>query len=346
MAQSLLTINLQSIAENWRRLDRKSAPSVETGAVLKADSYGLGAMIVAPFLVNSGVKTFFVALAEEGMELRKLVPENIRIFILSGYMVGDKPLLEKYDLIPVLVSREQFSRYSVELSHHKFGIQLDSGMNRLGMEPGHFLDLRDKILSLGPELIISHLSCAEEKNHSMNMTQLHNFRELTNGIETPLSLAATGGILLGNDFHFDLCRPGIGLFGGFPFEDAIPVLSLKIPVIQVQHVKKGEGVGYNMAWVASKDTRLATVAAGYADGLIRSLSNNAIVYANNIPCPVVGRVSMDLVTVDVSGLQEIPDYLEFLGVNQRIDDLANQASTIGHEVLTSLGRRYKRNYVC
>ncbi len=345
MAQSILTINLQSIAENWRRLDRQSAPSVETGAVLKADSYGLGTKIVAPYLATVGVKTFFVALAEEGKELRKLVSENIRIFILSGYMNGDKSLLEEYDLIPVLVSQEQFFRYLEDIPHHKFGIQLDSGMNRLGMEPEHFWNLKEKIISLGPELIMSHLSCAEENNHSMNITQLQNFRELTLGINTPLSLAATGGIVLGNNFHFDLCRPGIGLFGGLPFEEAVPVVSLKIPIIQVQKINKGEGVGYSMSWVAPKDTILATVAAGYADGLIRSLSNNSLVYANNIPCPVVGRVSMDLITVDVSGLQEIPEYLEFLGLNQSIDDLALQALTIGHEVLTSLGQRYRREYV-
>lgn len=345
MAQSILTIYLKSIAENWLKLDSKSAPSVETGAVLKADSYGLGTKMVAPYLASSGVKTFFVALAEEGMELRKLVSENVRIFILSGYMKGDKLLMEEYDLIPVIVSNEQFSRFINEIPHHKFGIQLDSGMNRLGMEQQHFLQLKDKIFSLGPELIMSHLSCAEEVDHAMNKTQLHNFRELTKGLTTPLSLAATGGIILGNEYHFDICRPGIGLFGGFPFVEAVPVVSLKVPVIQVQKVNKGEGIGYSMAWVAPRDTMLATVAVGYADGLIRSLSNKSFVYANNISCPVVGRVSMDLITVDVSGLHEVPDYLEFLGLNQKIDDLAHHASTIGHEILTSIGQRYKRDYV-
>ena len=345
MAQSILTINLQSIAENWRRLDRKSSLTAETGAVLKADSYGLGTNTVAPYLAQAGVKTFFVALAEEGMELRKLVSEKIRIFILSGYLKGDKSLMTEYDLIPVLVSKEQFARFIDDLPHHKFGLQLDSGMNRLGMEPAHFQEIKKKIIAMNPELIMSHLSCAEEKVHAMNMTQLQNFRTMTMGIKNPLSLAATGGIVLGNDFHFDLCRPGIGLFGGFPFEEAVPVIALKIPVIQVQKVSKGEGIGYSMAWVASKDTILATIAAGYADGLLRSLSNNSIVYANNTPCPVVGRVSMDLITVDVTGLQEIPDYFEILGPYQTIDDLAHQASTIGHEILTSLGHRYIREYV-
>ncbi len=345
MAQSILTINLQAIAENWRRLDRLSPPSVETGAVLKANSYGLGIGKVAPYLERTGVKSFFVALAEEGKELRKHVSDKARIFVLSGYMKGDRSLIKKMNLIPVIVSPEQFLRFIEDLPKHKFGIQIDTGMNRLGMEPEHFLKLREKIVSLKPELIMSHLGSADEEDQTMNRTQLHNFLDLTKRINFPLSLSATGGMMLGKDYYFDLCRPGIGLFGGLPFEDGVHVLSLKIPVIQVQKVYKGEGVGYSRAWIAPRDTTLATVAAGYADGLIRSLSNNSLAYANNTPCPVVGRVSMDLITVDVSGLQDVPEYLEFMGPIQGLDDLARQASTIGHEVLTAIGQRYKKVYV-
>lgn len=345
MAQSILTINLKAIAENWHRLDRLSPPSVETGAVLKANSYGLGIGKVAPYLEKTGVKSFFIALAEEGKELRKHVTDKARIFVLSGYMKGDRSLIEQMNLIPVIVTPEQFLRFIEEIPKHKFGIQIDTGMNRLGMEPEHFLKLKDKIVSLKPELIMSHLGCADEEDQVITRTQLHNFLDLTRGLNFPLSLSATGGMMLGNDYFFDLCRPGIGLFGGLPFEDGVPVLSLKIPVIQVQKVYKGEGVGYNRAWIAPRDTTLATVAAGYADGLIRGLSNNSLAYANNTPCPVVGRVSMDLITVDVSGLQEIPEYLEFMGPIQGLDDLARQASTIGHEVLTAIGQRYKKVYV-
>ena len=345
MAQSILTINLKSIAENWHRLDRLSPPSVETGAVLKANSYGLGIGEVAPYLEKTGVKSFFVALAEEGKELRKHVSNKTRIFVLSGYMKGDRHLIKKMNLIPLVVTPEQFLRFVEDLPNHKFGIQIDTGMNRLGMEPEHFLELKDKIVSLEPELIMSHLGCADEEDQTMTRTQLQNFHDLTRGIKAPLSLSATGGMMLGNDYFFDVCRPGIGLFGGLPFKDGVPVLSLKIPVIQVQKVYKGEGVGYNRAWIAPRDTTLATVAAGYADGLIRGLSNNSLTYANNTPCPVVGRVSMDLITVDVSGLQAVPEYLEFMGLTQGLDDLARHASTIGHEVLTAIGQRYKKVYV-
>ncbi len=345
MAQSVLTINLKSIADNWRSLDKLSGPDVETGAVLKANSYGLGISMVAPYLANQGVSTFFVALAEEGREIRQLLPDNVRIFILSGYMRDDIHLIKQFDLIPILVSQEQFIRYSEDIPDHKFGLQLDTGMNRLGMEPEHFLAQKDNICNLNPELIISHLSWAEERDHAMNNIQLNNFRDLTQGLDAPLSLSATGGISLGKDFHFDLCRPGIGLFGGLPFEEALPVVSLEIPLIQTQNVVKGEGVGYNTAWIAKRDTTLATIAAGYADGLIRSLSNNSIVYANGIPCPVVGRVSMDLITVDITDLEMVPDYFEMLGANQTINELAEQASTISHEILTSLGQRYYRSYV-
>jgi alanine racemase len=179
----------------------------------------------------------------------------------------------------------------------------------------------------------------------MNPYQLDIFHQMTDGITTPRSLAATGGILLGPDYHFDECRPGIGLYGGLPFEDARPVVRLDLPVIQLRDLTAGEVVGYGNSWQAERPTRLATIAAGYADGLLRSLSRGAMLYHGDTPCPLVGRVSMDLITVDVTDLNEDPAALAFICDAQPVDSLAQSAGTIGYEMLTGLSPRYSRRYV-
>jgi alanine racemase len=217
-------------------------------------------------------------------------------------------------------------------------------MNRLGMEAAEWSALRDIALAAGPTLLMSHLACADEPGHPMNAAQLRAFRAMTDGTGVPRSFAATGGILLGPDYHFELTRPGIGLYGGQPFEDAAPVVRLSLPVVQVRDVAEGETVGYGASWTAEGPSRIATVSAGYADGLIRSMSNRAVLFAGDIPCPLAGRVSMDLLTVEVTHLHEVPDTLDILGPRQTVDDLAEAAGTIGYEVLTALGPRYLRRY--
>ena len=179
----------------------------------------------------------------------------------------------------------------------------------------------------------------------MNAWQLGQFRQMTEGLGVPRSLSATGGILLGPDYHFDLTRPGVGLYGGQPFAESRPVARLSLPVIQLREVAAGEAVGYGCSWEAQTPARIATVASGYADGLHRVLSNNAQLWSGDTPCPLVGRVSMDLITVDVTDLPEDPGYLTLLGPHQGVDRLAAAAGTIGYEVLTSLGNRYSRQYL-
>ncbi|WP_289082487.1 alanine racemase C-terminal domain-containing protein, partial [uncultured Sulfitobacter sp.] len=186
---------------------------------------------------------------------------------------------------------------------------------------------------------------ADEPNHPMNARQLKTFREMTDGLNVPRSLAATGGIMLGRDYHFDLTRPGIGVYGGLPFADAMPVVTLDVPVIQVREVATGQTVGYGCAWTAPRPTLVATVAAGYADGLIRALGNGATFTHEGRKLPVVGRVSMDLITVDVTSLTEVPEHLQLIGNYQSVDTVAGFAGTIGYEVLTALGARYDRVYV-
>jgi alanine racemase len=217
-------------------------------------------------------------------------------------------------------------------------------MNRLGVEMPEWEAVAPILLKAGPELLMSHLACADEPEHPANEAQLRVFHEMTDGTGVPRSLAATGGILLGKRWHFDLTRPGIGLYGGLPYTAALPVAMLSLPVIQTRVVEPGEAVGYGNTWVAERTSVVATVAAGYADGLPRTLSNAAQLWDGEVPCPVVGRVSMDAITVDVTHLPDVPKALEIIGPNQTVDALADCAGTIGYELLTALGRRYSRSY--
>lgn len=343
MGFATLAVDLAAVKSNWLALKALSG-SGDTGAVVKADAYGLGADKVARALSDAGARAFFVALASEGAVLRNALDTRHEIFVFSGHMPGDKKLLKDNDLTPLLNSPQQLLRHMTDLSGHPFGIQLDSGMNRLGMEPDEFRAAGAKIMRAGPKLIISHLACADEPAHAQNAAQLATFREMTAGLSVPLSLSATGGILLGADYHFNLTRPGIGLYGGLPFEGAAPVVRLSIPVIQTRDVAVGETVGYGATWTATRPSRIATLSAGYADGLIRAMGPNAKLWADDIPCPLAGRVSMDLMGVDVTDLPEVPETLDMLGPHQTVDQLADAAGTIGYEILTSLGARYKRDY--
>ena len=344
MATATLTIDLDAIAANWRALDRMSGPGVQTAAVVKADAYGLGVTRVARTLANAGARRFFVAVAEEGAAVRQALGQGPQIAVLSGHMAGDTEMIHDLDLTPMLNSLDQITRHLESLPGHPFGVQLDTGMNRLGVEMLEWQAVAPILVDAGPELLMSHLACADEPDHPLNETQLRTFHEMTDGTGLPRSLAATGGILLGPRYHFDLTRPGVGLYGGLPYEAAIPALTLSLPVIQTREVEPGESVGYGCAWVAERPSLIATVAAGYADGLPRTLSNKAQLWDGDTPCPLVGRVSMDLITVDITHLPEVPKSLDILGPNQPVDALADLAGTIGYELLTALGPRYVRRY--
>lgn len=343
MSTAHLTIDLGAVVANWRALDARTA--CETGAVVKANGYGLGVGRVARVLARAGARRFFVAVAEEGVALRQALGPGPVIHVFSGHMEGDTDLIRDHDLVPMLNSVDQMLRHVEALPAHPFGIQLDSGMNRLGMEPAEWAALRDIAVSQMPLLIMSHLACADEPDHPMNARQLREFKEMTAGLDVARSLAATGGILLGPEYHFDLTRPGVGLYGGLPFEDARPVVALDVPVIQIRDLEPGETVGYGNSWAAQRPSRVATVAAGYADGLLRAMGPRAQVFADGHRCPVVGRVSMDLITVDITDLETDPVYVSILSAEQTVDDLAEAAGTIGYEILTSLGTRYSRSYV-
>jgi alanine racemase len=343
MSTAILTIDLDAVAANWLALDAMT--TCETAAVVKADAYGLGAGRVAQALAAAGCRRFFVAVAEEGAAVREAVGPEAEISIFSGHMQGDTDLISGLHLTPMVNSLDQLTRHLETLPGHPFGVQLDTGMNRLGMEWEEWAAVADVVLDQNPVLVMSHLACADEPAHPMNGYQLDIFRQMTDGLTVPRSLSATGGLLLGPDYHFDLTRPGIGLYGGQPFAQARKTVQIDLPVVQIREVGAGEVVGYSNSWQAPRPSRIATVSAGYADGLLRSLSGRATLWHGSTPCKLVGRVSMDLITVDITDLGEDPPHLTILGPHQGVDDLATTAGTIGYEILTSLGGRYSRRYL-
>jgi alanine racemase len=343
-----LTVDLGAIVANWRALDALTPPGCETAAVVKADGYGLGAAEVGAALARAGVRTFFVAVAAEGERLRAAIGPEPAIYILGGYAPGAPQRYAAHDLRPVLNSAAQARAWFAERPGALAAVQLDTGMNRLGMEA-------DEFAGLGPipesvRLVMSHMGCADEPGHALNPAQLAEFRRLTDGLAgglgRPRSLGATAGLLLGPDYRFDMTRPGIGLYGGWPFLEARPVVTLEAPIIQIRDVAPAESVGYAAGWTAARPARIATISLGYADGLIRATGAKGVAWIGGRQVPFAGRVSMDLVTLDVTDCTCAPgDMVEIIGPHQGIDALAAMAGTIGHEVLTSLGARLRRSYV-
>jgi alanine racemase len=338
-----LTIDLDAIVANWRALDALTAPGCETAAVVKADAYGCGAAQVGQALARAGARTFFVAVALEGERLRAAIGPDPAIYVLGGYARETVARYAAHELRPVLNSAAQARAWFADRPGAPAAVQIDTGMNRLGMEA-------DEVAALGPlpdavVLVMSHMGCADEPAHPLNAAQLAEFRRLTGGLGRPRSLSATAGLLLGTDWHFDLTRPGIGLYGGWPFAQARPVVRLEAPIIQVRDLAPGERVGYAAAWEAGRPSRIATIGLGYADGLIRAAGACGAAWIAGRRVLFAGRVSMDLITLDVSDVPCAPgDMVELLGPHQGIDDVARMAGTIGHEVLTSLGARFEWTY--
>lgn len=341
MLSPTLTVDLGAIARNWRALNRMGA--VETGAVVKADGYGLGVAPVGQALARAGARQFFVATAGEAVALRRALGAGPVIHVFSGYMPGARDAMAAAAFRPLLNSPEQVTAFQADYPGAPCGLQLDTGMNRLGLEAEDLAALDLSALNL--TLVISHLACADDPDHPQNAAQRSAFLKMTSAVPgVPRSLAATGGTLLGAAYHFEMTRPGVGLYGGLPFDAAEPVVRLDIPVIQTRLVRKGEAVGYGAAWVAPRDSRVATLAAGYADGLLRAMSSGITLFADDRACPTVGRISMDLLAVDVTDLPADPTSLTLLNQCQGVDRIAAAAGTIGYEILTALGARYDRVY--
>jgi len=336
-----LDIDLSALAANFRALAARQ-PNAEIAPVVKADAYGLGVEHVVLHLVRHGARTFFVARRDEGVRLRGIVGAGPVIYVLDGLDVP--AIFAAHDLRPVLNTPEQVSLWQ-QAPDLKAALHIDTGMNRLGVRPEDLGDLPP----VPPfSLIISHLACADEPGHAMNAAQLTSFRAAVAALSpAPLSLANSAGAFLGADYGFDIVRPGISLYGGGPFSiphnDIRPVAHLYGRVLQVRDLRMGESVGYGATFTAPRDMRLATVALGYADGVLRSFAAQGHAVVKGERRPLTGRVSMDAFSMDISGLDvSVDDWVEIFGAHQAIDDVATASGTIAYEWLTRIGPRVAR----
>jgi alanine racemase len=356
----LLTIDLAALCDNYRQLRDRVFPAI-TGAVVKADAYGLGADRLAPVLYNEGCRTFFVAHFIEALRLRSALPSDAAVFVLNGLYPGDENRAADNNIMPVLNSLDQVRNWSAAARARgqrlSAAIQIDTGMSRLGL-PGEELEalLSDPAILAPIEVthLVSHLASADDPADALNHAQLQALRSfILHFPDAKLSFANSGGIFLGADFHGSIVRPGVALYGGSPVSGVNnpmkPVVQLRVRVIQTRTVPAGAKVGYSGTYVTGAETRLATVGAGYADGIPRHLSDTGAAFYNNIRLPIVGRVSMDSMTLDISALPPgaliLGDFVELIGEDQSLEDLAKAAGTISYEILTRLGQRYKRQYL-
>jgi alanine racemase len=356
-ATTILTIDLDALAANYRLLSNRAAPA-RCAAVVKADGYGLGVEPVAQTLVAAGCSTFFVAHLDEGVALRMILKDQeADIFVMNGLMPGTESAYRVYRLFPVLNDLGQIERWGRncgEYGEHPAAVHVDTGMSRLGLPPQELKTLIAEPQRLdGFELrcIMSHLACADTPSHPLNRQQQSDFAAAIAQLpQATASLSASSGIFLGADWHFDMVRPGVSLYGSAPVpgEDnpMAPVISLTGKILQIREVDAPQTVGYGAAHRFTAPTRVATVAAGYADGYLRSISSRGVAYVGDTAVPVIGRVSMDLITLDISSVPAAQpgDDVELIGPHHDVDALAAEAGTIGYEMLTSLGRRYRRRY--
>jgi alanine racemase len=358
---SRLTIDLAAIQRNYRRLQAEAGPATECAAVVKADAYGLGAGPVAQALADAGARRFFVAQVEEGLKLRPLLPKA-EIFVLNGLQAGLEAHFHSEFLIPVLNSLGEIALWTAHARSVgralPAAVHLDTGMSRLGLPRGEVETLiaePQRLDGLHLELLVSHLACSDDPEHEANLRQLRLFAEWRGKLPAaPASFANSCGIFLGPQYRFDLARPGAALYGISPLRNRSnpmeQVFAAEAKILQVRDVDRGTTVGYGATHrIESPAARLATVALGYADGYLRSLSGRGLAYVGGTLVRVVGRVSMDLIAIDVT---DVPPeaahpaaWVELIGPHLPVDDVAERAGTIGYEILTSLGRRYSRHYV-
>lgn len=356
-ADTILRVNLDAIAENYRILAARMDGG-ECGAVVKANAYGLGVHEVAKTLKGAGCKRFFVATLDEAIQLRTILPKE-DIYVFHGVGRGQEKYFVEYKLTPVLNSREQVLRWEIaagEYGRQEAILHIDTGMNRLGM---NLEDAENVLTSAAPqvidfEYIMSHLACAEIPDHPLNKSQLSQItaaRRLFPG--SGVSLANSSGLFLNGNYHFDLARPGCALYGINPTPGRLNpmqnVVTLVSKVLQTRVIDTNTTVGYGATCDLARGSVVATVPVGYADGYLRSLGNCAKVVAAGQKVPVVGRISMDLITIDLSNVPEevVREGMEveLIGAAMPVDEVAKAADTIGYEVLTRLGQRFAREYV-
>jgi len=362
-AGAILNVDLAAIAANWRGLrdaGRADGKPIDCAAVLKADAYGTGAAIVGPRLAAEGCRQFFVAHLEEGVALRAVLPDH-PIYVLNGLLPETEPDFVHFGLTPVLNHLGQLNawRGAAQRFNRPLDavIHIDTGMHRLGFSPEEaqvLVNERGRLRGLRLALLMSHLVASEEQANPISGEQLARFRAFVRMMPgAPASLANSSGIFLGPDYHFDLLRPGAALYGINPLpgqpNPMLPTVTLHARILQVRRIDALQTVGYGAAWRSARPSRVATIALGYADGYFRVLINRTHVHLAGHKVPVIGRISMDLVTIDVTDVAEAESQpgalVEILGPHMTADELADHARTNAYEVMTALGRRYARVYL-
>ncbi|MEO1746858.1 MAG: alanine racemase, partial [Pseudomonadota bacterium] len=359
LAGARLSIDLGAIVANWRALDSLSRPG-RASAVVKANAYGLGADRVVPALAKAGCKTFFVALPAEGIVVRKHAPDA-DIYVLNGVHANSVVTMRDLGLRPILASAEQIALWQ-QTGDQPCAIQVDTGMNRLGLSVEEMLAF-GSVLPVNCTHLMSHFACADDPSHPLNQQQIESFQQVAavfSDIESSLSNSA--GTLSGGAFGHDVTRPGIALYGGRALANGTnpmkPVVTLEARIAQVRHAEAGSTVSYGAAHKLKRDSKLAVVSVGYADGYPRSASGSGVplrqavergsqAWIGGQSVPLVGRVTMDLMCFDVTDVPDdalAPGWIELIGRNVSIDDVADAAGTIGYEILTSLGQRHARSY--
>jgi alanine racemase len=356
-AGGILTIDLAAIVANWRALASR-ASRAECAAVVKADAYGCGIEPVAGALASAGCRTFFVANLAEARRARAAARDAV-VYVLNGLLPGTAPAYADANLRPVIGSRVELDEWTAFRAASGWSgataLHVDTGMSRLGFAMGDIADVATRHGDKhGIALVMSHFACSEE-DHPLNAKQMARFQQVRGLFKgTSGSLANSSGVFLSADAHHDLVRPGVALYGANPTpgkpNPMRTVVTLQGRVVQVRDVAPGETVGYSATWTARRPTRLAIVSVGYADGFLRAASarddrQGADAIVAGVRCPLAGRVSMDLIAIDVTDVQSAVsrgDLVTLLNDKITVDDLAARAGAIGYEVLTSLGRRYRR----
>jgi alanine racemase len=358
----ILTVDLDAVVANWRKLEKTGVPA-ECAGVVKADAYGCGIDPVTRALAAAGCKTFFVATLDEARAARSAT-KSAAIYVLDGFFQNCGDAFAQIDCKPVIGDLNELAEWDVFCRRTGWSggaaIHIDTGLNRLGLTVVEAQSLVPRIAAgdHGITLVMSHLACAETLHHPLNARQVAAFRAIASQFSgVPASLANSSGIFLGSQFVFELVRPGAAIYGVNPTPEADNpmqrVVDLKARIVQIRNVERGDSVGYGATWTARRPTRLAIVAAGYADGYFRAAGSNdgtrgAEAVAAGKRCPVAGRISMDLLAIDITDLPNNAvrrgHMVTLIGEGVTVDELAHHFGTTGYEVLTSLGRRYARVY--
>jgi len=355
-AGGVLTIDLAALRHNYSAVARHIAPT-RAAAVVKADAYGLGASRVAPAFYDAGCRDFFVAHLGEAIALKPFLQPDATLYVLNGLQPGTEAACARDGILPVLNSLEQVENWAALAARQGRKLpallQLDTGMSRLGLSTSEFdrLTANPALLDgIDVKFVISHLASGDEPENAANARQLATMTALLARLpKLPVAFANSGGSFLDKTYHFDLARPGVALYGVGPKNEIVPVLTLSARVIQVRDIDRGAAVGYGGTYIAQGPMRVATIAVGYADGWFRALSNKGSAFFGDTRLPIIGRVSMDSITLDVGALPEgtlkLGSLVELIGPHQRLEDVARDCDTIPYEILTALGNRYARVYV-